>query len=118
MSIDMVRVQPTDHSYYGVKSKVNAYLIVLIRDQLLGINLGHRVQGRREEPWKSLTIRYRNRIPIHHGNRSLDLNTHNTLLVRIGSIMAGELDSCVRIADATIDCVLPRCLVIFGDLLI
>ena len=52
------------------------------------------------------------------GDRSLDANTHNALLVRIASIMAGELDSCVRIADAIIDCVLPQCLIIFGDILI
>lgn len=32
------------------------------------------------------------------------------------SIIAGELDSCVKIADATIDFVLPQCLVIVGDL--
>lgn len=33
-STDMVRIQPTDHSCYGINSKVNAYLIRLIRDQL------------------------------------------------------------------------------------
>lgn len=65
-----------------------------------------------------MTVHCRNKIPIHHDDKNLDVNRHNALLVRIGGIIAGELDSCVRIADAIIDCVLPQCLIIFGDLLI